>query len=168
MDRSALHAISYGVFVVCSGTGSSRNGQICNTVFQVTADPPKVAVSINRLNYTFECLERSRAFSVSVLGQTAPMTFIGRFGFRCGRDFDKMAGVSVRTGATGCPIVTDHSVAYLECEVRDRFDCGTHVLFLGEVVDAGRLAEGIPMTYAYYHDVVKGKSPDRAPTYAGK
>ncbi|MGB4082100.1 MAG: flavin reductase family protein, partial [Candidatus Fermentibacter daniensis] len=107
-------------------------------------------------------------FSVSVLGEETPMTFIGRFGFRTGRDFDKMEGVGVRTGVSGCPVVTDNAVAFLECRLMSSFDCGTHTVFLGELEDASILSGGAPMTYAYYHQVKKGKSPDRAPTFIGK
>jgi ferric-chelate reductase [NAD(P)H] len=168
MDKAAFHTFSYGMYVVCSGTGEQRNGQICNTAFQVTSDPPTVAISINKLNYTFEFVERSSVFSISVLEEATPMTFIGRFGFRCGRDFDKFDSLNTRTGVTGCPIVLDHSISFADCRVVSKLDCGSHVLFLGEVVDAGILSSETPMTYAYYHMVKKGKSPDRAPTFIGK
>ncbi len=167
-DRGALHTLSYGVYIVCSGRVGAANGQICNTVFQVTAEPATVAVSINKLNYTHECLERSGVFSVSVLEEDAPMVFIGRFGFRCGRDFDKLEGLSVIHGPSGAPIVRDHSVSFLDCRTVSSLDCGTHTLFTGEVLDAGMLSDSKPMTYAYYHMVKKGRSPDRAPTFTGR
>jgi len=167
MDRAAFASLSYGVYVVCTGRDGLRNGQICNTVFQVTSDPPMFAISVNKLNYTHECLGRTSNFSVSVLSEETPMTYIGRFGFRCGRDFDKFDGIAVREGVTGCPIATDNALAFIECAVRDGFDCGTHTLFLGEAVDAGILSAGTAMTYAYYHSVKKGKSPSRAPTFLG-
>ncbi|NLP04954.1 flavin reductase [Candidatus Fermentibacteria bacterium] len=167
MDKTALHRISYGVYIVATGGGGLRNGQIANTVFQITAEPPTVAISINKLNFTHECLEKTGVFSVSVLAEDAPMTFIGRFGFRCGRDFDKLEGIGTREGVTGCPVVTDHTSAYLECRIVSRLDCGTHTLFLGELADAGILNDLPVMTYAYYHLVKKGKSPSRAPTYIG-
>jgi ferric-chelate reductase [NAD(P)H] len=165
MDRSALHSISYGVYVVTTGDAALRNGQICNTVFQVTSDPAAMAISINKLNYTHECLGKTGVFAVSVLTEAAPMTFIGRFGFKCGRDFDKLEGLDVRTGVTGCPVVADHAAAFIECRITADFDCGTHTLFLGTVEDAGMLGQDPPMTYTYYHLVKKGKSPSRAPTF---
>ncbi|HOA04778.1 MAG TPA: flavin reductase family protein [Candidatus Fermentibacter daniensis] len=168
MDKTALHTLSYGVCIVSAGAVGRRNGQICNTVFQVTSEPATVAISINKLNLTHEILGMATHFSVSVLGEETPMTFIGRFGFRTGRDFDKMEGVGVRTGVSGCPVVTDNAVAFLECRLMSSFDCGTHTVFLGELEDAGILSGGAPMTYAYYHQVKKGKSPDRAPTFIGK
>jgi ferric-chelate reductase [NAD(P)H] len=167
MDRTAFVSLSYGVYVVCSGTEGLRNGQICNTAFQITAEPPTFAVSINKLNYTHECIEKAGNFSISVLSEEAPMTYIGRFGFRCGRDFDKMAGLSIRQGASGAPIVSDFAVAFVDCRILRSFDCGTHTLFLGEALDAGILGPGTAMTYAFYHSVKKGKSPSRAPTFIG-
>jgi ferric-chelate reductase [NAD(P)H] len=167
MDKAAFASLSYGVYVVCTGKDRLRNGQICNTVFQITADPPTIGISVNKLNYTHECLAKTRNFSVSVLSEEAPMTYIGRFGFRCGRDFDKLDGLKIREGITGAPIVSDHAVAFVECRILDSLDCGTHTLFLGEALDAGFLGPGTAMTYAYYHSVKKGKSPSRAPTFIG-
>jgi ferric-chelate reductase [NAD(P)H] len=167
MDKTAFASLSYGVYVVCTGKDGLRNGQICNTVFQIAADPPTLGISVNKLNYTHECLAKTFNFSVSVLSEEAPMTYIGRFGFRCGRDFDKLAGLDVREGITGAPIVSDYAVAFVECRILESFDCGTHTLFLGEALDAGFLGPGTAMTYAYYHSVKKGKSPSRAPTFIG-
>ncbi|MBN1434927.1 flavin reductase [Candidatus Fermentibacterales bacterium] len=169
MDKRALHRISYGVYIVCARLGERLNGQICNTVFQITSEPPVVAISINRGNFTHDCLCDLGAFSVSVLSTEAPLRFIGRFGFRCGRDFEKLTGdVSYRMGRTGAPIVLDYCVAWLECSVVGRTDLGTHTLFMGEVVDCEIVDDKTPMTYEYYHNVVKGKSPERAPTYIGQ
>ena len=166
MNKSAFHKLGYGLYVITSGEVGKFNGQIANTVFQVTSDPPALAVSINKKNYTHDCIRSCRQFVASILAETAPMTMIGIFGFKCGRDFDKLDGIAIRTGVTGVPIVTDHCVAYIEAEVTGEFDCGTHTLFLGRVLDAGVLdAAAEPMTYAYYHRVKGGKAPKTAPTY---
>ena len=166
MNKSAFHKLSYGLYVVTSGEVGKFNGQIANTVFQVTSEPPTVAVSINKQNYTHECISTCRRFVVSILADTAPMTLIGRFGFKCGRDIDKLEGVTTRKGITGVPIVTDHCVAFIETEVKGEMDCGTHTIFLGEVVECDVIdAAAEPMTYAFYHQVKGGKSPKAAPTY---
>ena len=167
MDKTALYKISYGLYIVSSAMKDRSNGQIANTVFQVTSEPPTIAVAINKQNYTHDFITESRKFSVSVLEKETPMKFIGAFGFRCGRDFDKFAGINFRTGTSGTPIVLDHALAFLETEVAGEMDCGTHTIFLGKVIDCGVLAEGEPMTYAYYHEVKGGKSPKAAPTYMG-
>ncbi|RDD53246.1 MAG: flavin reductase [Candidatus Korarchaeota archaeon NZ13-K] len=165
MDTKALRKLSYGVYIVSSRIEGKMNGQVANTVFQVTSDPPKVAVCINKENFTHECITHSRSFSVSVLRREAPMTLIGRFGFISGRNFDKFEGISYKIGKTGVPIVLEDSVAYLEAVVTASLDVGTHTLFVGELVDAELLSDEEVMTYNYYHRVKRGVSPERAPTY---
>jgi flavin reductase (DIM6/NTAB) family NADH-FMN oxidoreductase RutF/rubredoxin len=166
MNKGAFYKLSYGLYVITSGNEGKSNGQIANTVFQVTSEPPTVAVSINKQNYTHEFIRASRLFAVSILNEATPMTMIGQFGFKCGREIDKFAGIGVRTGKTGVPIVTDHAIAYMEAEVTGELDCGTHTIFLGRVVECDVLdAAAEPMTYAYYHKVKGGKSPKNAPTY---
>ena len=96
------------------------------------------------------------------------MKFIGPFGFKCGRDIDKFEDINYKTGKTGAPIVLDYAVAYLEVEVLDALDVGTHTLFIGKVVDGNIINNNDPMTYVYYHKVVKGKEPETAPTYRKK
>ena len=165
MNRKALHLVSYGLYVVTSTDGKALNGQIVNTVMQVASRPPTVAVAINKENLTCDYIRESRVFAASVLGTDTPMEVIGRFGFRSGRDIDKFERVRYRTGTTGAPVVLDHALAYIEVEVSQEMDVGTHILFIGEVVDANILEEGEPMTYAYYHRVKGGKTPDKATVY---
>ena len=165
MNKSAFYKLSYGLYVITSGKEGRFNGQIANTVFQVTSDPPTVAVSINKQNFTHEHISSSRRFAVSILEEATPMTMIGRFGFKCGRDIDKFEGIGTRVGKTGIPIVTDHAIAFIEAEVVGEMDCGTHTIFLGRVVECDVLGTAQPMTYAYYHTVKGGKSPKNAPTY---
>ena len=89
MNRKALHKISYGLYIICSKKDKKINGQIANAVFQVTSDPPTVAVSINKKNLTHEFIESSKVFTMSILCEKAPMTYIGTFGYKSGRDIDK-------------------------------------------------------------------------------
>ncbi len=165
MNKAALYKISYGMYVVASKKGEKFNAQIANTVFQVTSDPMQVAISINKTNLTHEFIAGSGVFTVSVLSTETPMTQIGKFGFRSGRDIDKFEGTNYKIGVTGAPIVTDNALAFIECKVVKSIDVGTHTIFIGEVVDADVLTQGEPMTYAYYHLVKKGKSTKTAPTY---
>ncbi len=167
MNIYSLTKISYGMYLVSSKKGERFNGQIANTVFQITAQPPTIAVSINKENLTHEFISETRVFTVSILAQETPFPFIGRFGFKSGREVDKFSGIDYKIGKTKAPIVLENAVAYLEAEVIEEFDVGTHTLFLGQVVDGEILSEAEPMTYAYYHMVKKGKSPKKAPTYIG-
>ncbi|MBA3066482.1 flavin reductase [bacterium] len=165
MDKKAFFKISYGMYVVSSGGADKYNGQIANTAFQVTAEPPQFAVCINKQNLTHEFIQKSGVFTVSILEQDTPVKFIGHFGFKSGRELDKFADIEYKIGITGAPVVTQNCLAYLECKIKGSADAGTHTVFIGEIVDAQTVKEGEPMTYAYYHQVKNGKSPSTAPTF---
>ncbi len=165
MNLSALRRLSYGLYVVGSGEGDQRNAQIANTVFQVTSEPPIIAVSINKNNLTHELIQQSRVFAASILCKTTPLSFIGRFGFKSGRYSDKFSGVNYKMGETGAPVVLDNAVAYLEVRVIKEVDVGTHTIFIGELVAAEVLTEEECMTYEYYHRVKRGTTPKTAPSY---
>lgn len=168
MNPVALYKISYGLYIISSKLGDKMNGQIANTVNQVTASPAQIAIALNKDNLTHDYIMESRIFSVSILEQETPMTLIGQFGFKTGKDTDKFVDVNYKVGKTGVPIVTDNSIAFLEAKVVQTMDVGTHTIFVGELVDADVLNEAEPMTYAYYHLVKGGKSPKNAPTYQGE
>jgi flavin reductase (DIM6/NTAB) family NADH-FMN oxidoreductase RutF/rubredoxin len=165
MNKSAFYKISYGLYLITAGKEGRFNGQIANTVFQVTSEPPTIAVSINKQNFTHEHIANCGKFAVSILEEATPMTMIGLFGFKCGRDIDKFEGIGTRIGKTGIPVVTDHAVAFMEAEVVGELDCGTHTIYLGRVVECDVLSAAEPMTYAYYHAVKGGRAPKTAPTY---
>ncbi len=165
MNPKTLHKISYGLYVISSRKGERLNGQIANAVFQAAAEPETIAVCINKENLTHEFIEDSKVFSVSILSKETPMKFIGTFGFKSGRDVDKMEGVEHKLGDTGAPIVMENSVGYLEAEVIGSMDVGTHTVFLGRIVDAQIVNDEEPMTYAFYHQVKRGTAPKTAPTY---
>jgi ferric-chelate reductase [NAD(P)H] len=165
VNKNAFRKISYGLYIISSKLGDKNNGQIANVVTQVSSDPQTLSICLNKSNLTHEFIEKSKVFAVSVLSRKTPFSFIGTFGFKSGKNTDKFKGVNFRIGKTGAPIVTDHSVAFLEAEVVGTLDAGTHTIFLGKVVDAEVLNDEEPMTYEYYHDVLKGKTEKNAPTY---
>jgi flavin reductase (DIM6/NTAB) family NADH-FMN oxidoreductase RutF len=165
MDLKALIKIQYGMYVVSSIRDGKPNGQIANTVFQVTSEPPRIAVSLSKQNLTHAYIAASNVFSVSVLAEETPFEFFGKFGFRSGATFDKFKDTRHKTGVTGTPIVLENAVACLEARVTGRLDVGTHTIFVGEVVAAEVLSDAPPMTYEYYHRVKRGNAPKTAPTY---
>lgn len=165
MNKKAIQKICYGVYIISSKLDGKINGQIANTVFQITSDPPTVAISINKQNLTHDYITASKVFTVSMLAKSAPMTLIGRFGFKSGRDIDKFQETKYRIGSTGAPIILENTISYLECEVLSSSDVGTHTVFIGKITDCDILSDEEPMTYAYYHEVKGGKSPKTAPTY---
>jgi len=167
VDLTALFDWSYGLYIVSSHDGERLNGQIANACMQVTAEPPRVAVAISKNNLTHEYIVKSGQFGVSVLDESTPMKLIGLFGFKSGRDVDKLAMCKYKKGITGCPLVTDSVISVFEAKVIDQCDAGTHTIFVGQVVRAERLRKGKPLTYAHYHEVKKGKASKNAPTYRG-
>ncbi|MCX6003745.1 MAG: flavin reductase [Chloroflexi bacterium] len=165
MNPKALFKLSYGIYVVCSKDGDKMNGQIANTVIQVASEPAIIAVAINKKNLTHEYISKSGVFTASILAQDTPLSFIGNFGFKSGREINKFEGINYKTGETGTPIVTDNTLAYLEVKVTGQLDAVTHTVFIGEVVGAEVIKEGEPMTYAYYHEIKRGSTPKTAPSY---
>ncbi len=172
MNPKALYKLGYGLYIVTSKLyivtskkEDKLNGQIANTVFQITSEPPTVAVSINKKNLTWEYIKDSGVFAVSVICQDAPLSFIGQFGFKSGRDVDKLSGVNYKLGQTKAPLVLDNATSYLEAKVTKDMDVGTHTIFVSEIVDGDVLNEKPCMTYEYYHQVKRGTTPKTAPSY---
>jgi len=169
MDYKAFFKLTYGLYIICSKDGEKLNGHISNTVFQVTAEPPRIAIASHSDNLTTNYIQKSRVFSISVLQQDIDLAFMSPWGFKSGRDVDKFENVNYRTGITGAPIVLDKVIAWFECEVEETHEIGTHVIFIGRVIDAEIVADGPqPITYAYYHSQIKGVSPANSPTYLDK
>lgn len=164
MNLNVFYSLSYGVYIVSAMDGERPTGFTANSVMQVTAEPSIVAISVNHNNFTHGCIERTGKFSVSILSEKTDPRIISTFGFRSGKDFDKFAGFPYEM-QEGLPVLLD-SCGYLICSVVNKIETETHTIFLGEVV-AGEVIEGDkpPMTYAYYHRELKGKSPKNAPTY---
>ncbi len=163
MDTKVLYNLSYGVYLTTTMDGERPTGCVTNSVMQITSSPMTIAVSVNHDNYTNACMKKSGVFAVSILGEETDASLIGTFGFHSGRDTDKFAKVDYEM-RSGAPIVKA-SLGAIVCRIIDTMETATHTVFLGEVVDALSLQKGTPMTYAYYHNVIKGKSPKNAPTY---
>ncbi len=168
MKPETFFKITYGLYIVSSRDGNNYNGHISNTVFQITAEPPRIAIATHKNNLTTQYIEKSKVFSVSILKQDVTLEFIGPWGYKSGREVDKFRSVNYRIGKTGAPIVLDHTLGYFECEVVEKVDTGTHILFIGQVVDAELMQETEkPLTYSYYREVIKGISPKNSPTFTG-
>lgn len=166
MNPNVLFKITYGLYVVGSNNGSKLNGFICNTVFQVTSEPPQFAVASHKNNYTTEIIREGKVFAISILRQDYHPDIIGTFGYRSGREIEKFGNFKYMTGKTGAPILITDTIGWLECEVINTFDLGTHILFIGNVVDGDIIDDSSePLTYNYYHEVKKGKAPKNSPTY---
>jgi len=165
LDSKVFRDLSYGLYIITSKNGDKINGQIVNTVIQVTSDPPRVAVIINKKNLTHEFIMTSKVFAAMVLDENVQMVFLGPFGFRSGRDINKFEKGAYKIGNTRSPIVTENTLSMIEAEVIDNIDLGTHTIFIGDVVNSEILKEGTPLTYKHYHEHLKGKTPPNAPSF---
>lgn len=164
MNKNIFRSMSYGVYVTSTMDGERPTGCITNSIMQITSEPATIAVSVNHDNYTNGCMEKSGMFAFSILSEQSDPAVIGTFGFQSGRDADKFAEVEYEMKA-GMPVLKD-SCGYVVCRIIDKMETATHTVFLGEVAEAEVYEGGkTAMTYAYYHEVVKGKSPRNAPTY---
>ncbi len=165
MDYKILRALSYGMYAIGVKGKEHPSACIANTVFQVTASPAVVAVSINHDNYTNECIKDTQIFTVSVLSEDTSGTVIGALGFNLGRDTDKLHNIRHKVLREGVPVIKEHSCCWFLCRVVGSMETTTHTIFLGEIIAGSEKSYGNPMTYSYYHDVIKGKPPKNAPIY---
>lgn len=168
MNIDAFFKVSYGLYIVSSLDGQQYNGHISNTVFQVTAEPARFAIATNKDNITTDYIEKSQVFSISVLSQQSDLEFLGPWGFKSGKEVDKFTSTNHKLSKNGTPYVTENCIAWFDCEVKQRIDVGTHILYIGEVIESVLIDdEATPLTYDYYRKVIKGVSPKNAPTYLG-
>lgn len=168
MNYKAFHKLSYGLYIVASEFEGKKAGYIGNTVFQVTSNPAKIAISCHKKNQSAQIILQRKAFSVSVLKKESDTSLIGKFGFISGTDMDKFAGVNFTYAETGVPVVLDSSIAWFDCKVVESLDVGTHVLIVGEVCATQVLSNDEPLTYEYYREKYKMLAPKNAPTYINK
>lgn len=163
MDLSVLYNLSYGLYIIGCYSEGRPLGCVVNTCFQVTSENPTVAISLNKNNFTLEAIRQRPRFSVSIVAEQTEPAIIGKFGFCSSKDNDKYAEFGYHT-LDGAPVVNGTFCGRLVLDAFEFVDCGTHMLVLARVAGTEK-GEGTPMTYAYYHNVIKGKEPKNAPTY---
>ncbi len=165
-DMKALFNIGYGLYVVTSNDGVRDNGLIVNTVMQVTSSPERVAVTINKSNYSHGVIKASGKMNVNVLSEDAPFKVFEHFGFQSGRDVDKFAACSPERSANGLIVLPHYINAYMSLEVEEYIDLGSHGMFICSISEAAVVSDCESMTYSYYHKNVKPKAP--APEAGGE
>lgn len=157
MNANAMYNLTYGLFVVTTNVNGKDYGCIVNTGSQV-ANPNKIAISVNKANYTCEMIQQSKTFTLSVLSESAVFDVFKHFGFQSGRNVDKFDGYNdVSRDAIGNVYLTKGTNAYLSVKVEQVVDLDSHMMFIGELVDGDVLSKEPSMTYAYYHANVKPK-----------
>lgn len=157
MDSTAFFKLAYGLYVVTTRKGDWDNGMICNTVVQVANKPERLAVSINKSNWTHDVVKETGVMNVCALAESASFDLFKRFGFQSGRNVEKFEGFTLARGANGLALLTKDCTATFELKVVSYTDLGTHGMFICEVVDAKTVSDAPTMTYAYYHANVKPK-----------
>lgn len=162
IKNEAMFKLSYGLFILSANENGKDNACIINTACQVTDNPKKLTIAVNKNNYTCEMIEKTKKFTLSVLSTEATFDLIKRFGFASGRDTEKFSGYNdhYRT-ENGTFFICEGTNAYISCTVRDAIDCGTHILFIADVTEAETLSDVPSATYQYYFDNIKPKPQEK-------
>ena len=156
-DLTALFKLGYGLYVVTSNDGEKDNGLIVNTVTQLTDNPNRVAVNINKENYSHHIIKKTGVMNVNVLSVDAPFALFENFGFQSGRQADKFAHWKTYRADNGLPFLAQYINAFLSLQVEQYVDLGTHGMFICTVTEARVISDKPTMTYAYYQENVKPK-----------
>ena len=156
-DMSALFNIGYGLYVVTSNDGSRDNGLIVNTVSQVTNSPDRVAVTINKQNYSHHVIKQTGKMNVNCLDVTAPFAVFENYGFHSGRNADKFAGVEELRSDNGLRFLPRYINSFMSLQVENYVDLDTHGMFICSVTEARVMGDKETMTYTYYQNQVKPK-----------
>ncbi len=169
MNKKAMYAISYGLFVVTTRADGKDNGCITNTVIQVTSEPNRISVAVNKSNHTCGMIRESGCFTASVIAQDATFDLFKRFGFQSGRETDKFDGFdAIRRADNGTLIVTEGTNAWISAKVEQTIDLGSHMLFIATVTDMEVLSSTPSATYSYYQEFIKPKPEAVSKTPDGK
>ena len=154
-DMTALFRIGYGLYVVTSNDGKKDNGLIVNTVTQLTDTPNRIAVNINKANYSHHVIKQTGVLNVNCLSVDAPFSIFQQFGFQTGRSVDKFAGQEVYRSDNGLVFLDKYINAFMSLKVEQYVDLGTHGMFICSVTEARVMSDQDTMTYTYYQKYVK-------------
>lgn len=165
MDAHALFKFQSGLYVVSAEADGEVGACIINTGLQLTSEPLQVEVVVNKQNHTEEVIQKAGHFALTVVTEEADMLYVGRFGFRSSSNFNKFADIACERTVLGDPYTPQAAACVVACKVVKTLDVGTHTIFVGTVEDAKVLSDAHPMTYEYYHTVLKGKTPPKASSY---
>lgn len=157
IDLEALNQMSYGLYVLATRQGERSGGCIINTAMQVTVEPNRIIVAVNKQNATHAWMAESGVFALSVLDTSARFETIRRFGYQSSRDIEKFSEMRQGRTADGVPYLAQETCAWLAGRIVEGMDLGTHTLFLADVTACGRLSNLPPATYAYYQQNIKPK-----------
>lgn len=169
MNKKAMNLLSYGLFVLTARLEDKDNGCIINTVQQVTSEPNRISIAVNKANYTHDMILKTGLFTVSVISEQATFALFQHFGFQSGRDTDKFKDFpAFETGENGIRYITQGTNAYISAKVERTEDLGSHTLFIAEVTDMEVLCDAPSATYSYYHSHIKPKPQETGNAAGGQ
>ena len=157
MDNKAMFNLSYGLFILTAKDGEKDNGCIVNTVGQVTSQPNRISLTVNKANYTHDMILKTKEFNVSVLAENSKFETYRHWGFQSGRNTDKLESISFKRSANGLVYIADETNAFLSAKVVSTLDLGTHTLFIADVTDGEVLSQVPSATYSFYQNNIKPK-----------
>ena len=157
MNSKAMYNLTYGLFVLTAKDGDKDNGCIVNTVSQVTTEPNRICVAVNKLNFTHDMIRKTGEFNVSILTEGSRFDTYKHFGFQSGKDIDKFESIEFSRAANGISYIAKETNAFLSAKVVSETDLGTHTLFLADVTDGEVLSSDPSVTYAFYQKNIKQK-----------
>ena len=165
MDKKTMYKLTYGLFVLTSSFEGKDSGCIINTAGQVTSEPNRISIAVNKTNFTRELVQKSGKFNISILSEEADFELFRHFGFQSGRTVDKFADFTdCRRSSNGLYYVTAGTNGYISATVEQAIDLGSHTLFIASVDDMEVLSDAPSTTYAYYQSSIKPKPQQTAPT----
>lgn len=156
IDKTAVHKLSYGLFVLTAKDGEKDNGCIINTAMQVADSPVKIAISVNKKNYTHDMIKKTGEFNLSVLTENVPFFVFQHYGFKSGRNEEKVVG-EMKRSENGIVYLTEFANAFISCKVVEEVDCVSHTMFIAEIAESQVLSNERSVTYQYYFDNIKPK-----------
>ena len=157
MDNKAMFNLSYGLFILTAKDGEKDNGCIVNTVGQVTSQPNRISLTVNKANYTHDMILKTKEFNVSVLAENSKFGTYKHWGFQSGRNTDKLESISFKRSANGLVYIAEETNAFLSANVVSTLDLGTHTLFIADVTDGEVLSQVPSATYSFYQNNIKPK-----------
>lgn len=167
MNKKAMYKLTYGLFVLTSGRDGKDSGCIINTAGQVTSEPNRISIAVNKANFTHDLVKDSGKFNLSILSEKAGFDTFRHFGFQSGREVDKFTGYTdCERSQNGLYYVTAGTNAYISATVEQAIDLGSHTLFIAAVDDMEVLSDEPSASYAYYQSSIKPK-PEK-PVSGGK
>lgn len=168
MDKTAMFSLTYGLFVAGVSEGGKVNGCTINTAVQATSEPMQMHVTMMKANLTTELIRRKGSLALSVISLDCPLSVVGNFGMKSGRDCNKFDDMEYKTDVNGNPYLEKGMVAYMSLKVTSMLDLGSHYLFVCDVVEAEKLEKGQPMSYADYRALKTGGTVAKVGTPEGK